>query len=85
VLVNTDLAEEVLIGSFANAHAIIEYIKERNPEKVTLIPVGFDLIKPGREDELCAQYIRGELLGNPLNFETMQKEIREGEVGEQRR
>lgn len=85
VLVNTNLADEVVIGSFANAHAIVQYIRERNPEKVTLIPVWFDLIKPGREDELCAQYIHGELVGNPMNFEAMQKEIREGEVWEQRR
>ena len=85
VLVNTHLADEVLIGSFANAHAIVQYIKKKNPQKVSLIPVWFDLEKKSREDELCAQYLFGELTDTPINFEDIQKEIREGEVGDQRR
>lgn len=85
VLVNANLADEVLIGSFANAEAIVQYILKKNPEKVTLIPVGFDLIRPSREDELCALYIKGALLWASLDFKQIQKEIREGEIGDQRR
>ena len=39
-IVHSKNAEEILIGSFANADAIVEYIKNKNPEKINLLAIG---------------------------------------------
>lgn len=62
-IVNATRADEVLTGAFVNAKATSEYIKSRNPEKVTLVKMGLEAIKASDEDDLCAEYIES-LLNN---------------------
>ena len=65
-LVNVMRAEELLTGSFVNAGAIAGYIRERDPEKVSLVCMGKGGVEQAEEDELCAGYIRSLLTGNGM-------------------
>jgi 2-phosphosulfolactate phosphatase len=59
-------AKEILTGSFVNAQAIADYIRQRNPETVTLVCMGKEGLKPAEEDELCALYLRSLLTGEGI-------------------
>lgn len=59
-------AEELLCTGLLNARATAEYILRRAPETVSLIAMGFSAKAAAEEDELCAEYIRSILLGEPL-------------------
>jgi len=75
-------ASEVLIGSFLNAGAIVDYIREREPSEVTLIAVGTLEIGPFRkavEDQLCAHFIQSLLNRKKANLSRILKEIKSGE------
>ena len=60
--------KEILTGSLVNASAIASYIKNRNPERVSLVCMGNSGIAPAPEDELCARYIRSILVGEPFEM-----------------
>ena len=61
-------AREILTGSLVNASAIASYIKDRNPERVSLVCMGNSGIALAPEDELCARYIRSLLIGEPIEM-----------------
>lgn len=60
-IVNAVHAEEILTGSFVNAHAVAEYIRKKNPRKVSLVCMGKAGLEPAEEDELCAVYLKALL------------------------
>lgn len=73
--------DELLVGSFSNASTIIDYIKKKKPDEVTLIPIGTVGFGPDRkavEDEKCAEYIKESLEGEQPDFPQMIKEIKKG-------
>jgi 2-phosphosulfolactate phosphatase len=70
-LVNAEHASELLTGSFINAPAIVRYIKRKNPEKVSLVCMGYSTQYPTEEDTFCAEYIRNSLLGMPTDIAAM--------------
>lgn len=78
-IINASNADEVIIGSFANASAVIEYIKGKNPSKVSLVAVGTDSTIKAEEDEKCAEYIRMRLLGNEPDFEKIKEKVLKSE------
>lgn len=41
-IVNASDADEVLVGSFANADTIVDYVSGKKPEVVSLVPIGFE-------------------------------------------
>lgn len=65
-VVNAKNASEIITGSLVNAKAIAEYIAKKQPEVVSLVCMGNGGIAPAKEDELCAEYIKSLLEGNPL-------------------
>ncbi len=69
---------EMITGSFVNAGAIINYIKARNPETVSLVCMGYACEFPTDEDTLCAEYIRNALKGLPNDFVKMKEIIGKG-------
>ena len=77
-IVNAKHADEIITGSFVNAGAIIRYIQNIQPEKVSLVCMGYACQYPTDEDTLCAEYIKNELEGVPNNFGEMVETIREG-------
>ena len=66
-IVNAKGASEIITGSLVNAKAIARYILEKQPETVSLVCMGNGGIAPAAEDELCAEYIKSILEGNPLS------------------
>lgn len=65
-VVNASGATEILTGSLVNARAIAEYIRNEQPETVSLVCMGNAGTRPAQEDELCAEYIRSLLEGNEM-------------------
>ena len=65
-IINASNAQQIITGSLVNAKAIAEYIKQTNPEKVSLVCMGNSGKSPAPEDELCAQYIKSLLTGEEI-------------------
>jgi 2-phosphosulfolactate phosphatase len=78
-IANATNAEEILTGSFVNAQAIIDYIRKKNPAKVSLVCMGYSCQYPTDEDTLLAVYIKNELEGKPNDFPAMVEQIRQGD------
>ena len=76
---NAVRAEEIITGSFVNAKAIAEYIRKKDPGKVSLVCMGQEGLDLAEEDELCAEYIRGLLTGNGIpGIDEKLKNLRNG-------
>lgn len=71
-------ASEIIIGSFVNAGAIVDYIQTRNPSTVSLVCMGYACEYPTDEDTLCARFIAARLKGEPTDFAAMTETIRKG-------
>ena len=74
-IVHAKKSEEILIGSFANAKAVVEYIKIKKPNKVSLIAIGLEANMKADEDELCAEYLKEQLIGMKSEFKRIKQEI----------
>ncbi|MBO4311803.1 MAG: 2-phosphosulfolactate phosphatase [Desulfovibrionaceae bacterium] len=70
-------AEELLLGSFTTADAIIRYILARRPETVSLVATGKRAEIHAEEDFLCAKYIEAALLGRPMDHGVVRQKLRE--------
>lgn len=78
-IVNAINAEEIITGSFVNAQAIIEYIRNKSCQQVSLVCMGFAAKRSSDEDTLCAQYIRDRLMNKQTNFEEIVKHLKKYE------
>lgn len=67
-IANAISAEEILTGSLVNAKAIANYIKQKSPENVTLVPMGLGGKEDSDEDTLCAYYIKSLLEGREIDI-----------------
>ena len=68
-IVGASGADEILGGSLLNARAIAKYIREQDPEEVSLVAMGDSGRVPTPEDRLCARYIESLLADEPLEME----------------
>ena len=75
-LVNATGADEILTGSFVNADAIADYIRNRKPSHVSLVCMGYSAQYPIEEDSFCAEYIRDRLDGKEPDYGRMTEIIR---------
>ena len=75
-LFNAYGAQEILPGSFVMADAIVDYIKRREPEEVSLVAMGWGGMEKAPEDESFADYVEEKLNGEEPDFEAMKKRIR---------
>lgn len=66
-----DQADEVLTGSFVNAQAIVEYIRSKEPEVVTMVAMGTGGTMRAQEDMMCAMYLKNALEDYPNSFDTL--------------
>ena len=74
-IVYSKKADEILIGSFANAQAIVDYLKKKNPLTVTLLAIGYEAKEPATEDEACALYIKSKIEGKEVNIDQLMEDI----------
>ena len=77
--------EEVIIGCFGNASAVIEYLKQTKPKFLTLIAVGKEGVERAAEDEMCAFYLRSLIGGDAMDFEEIKKGILESPTAQRLR
>jgi len=80
-IINAAGADEIILGSFVMAEAIVDYIREAEPEVVSIVAMGWNGNYPAIEDELCAEYLEGMLRGQPQDFDEMMRRIREDPQG----
>lgn len=78
-IANATHADEILTGSFVNARAIVNYIRAKKPNEVSLVCMGYSCQYPTDEDTLLAEYIKNELEGKPNDFEAMVEQLRKGD------
>jgi len=69
-------ASEILTGSFVNASAVARYIRNKNPEVVTIVGMGQNGTEPSPEDVLCAEYIKALILGENPNIHSKLAELK---------
>jgi 2-phosphosulfolactate phosphatase len=62
-LMNTEHADEVITGALVNAAAIVAYIRERAPTRVTLVRMGQHATERCEEDDACADLLARRLRG----------------------
>ena len=65
-IVNAVGADEILGGCLVNAGAIAQYIRQKQPDFVSLVCMGLAGKRPTDEDTLCAEYIKAILEDRPL-------------------
>lgn len=76
-LVNATASRQVITGSFTNAEAIVNYVQQQGPERVTLVAMGFEGVHPAEEDTRCAEYLRDRLQGRTPPFQPIRDSLRE--------
>jgi len=65
-------SERVILGSFVMAKSIAAYVRQQNPETVSIVAMGQRLLETAPEDEACAAYLEHLLADKPYNhFETL--------------
>jgi len=72
-----NIADEIITGSFVNVDAIINYIKYRNPEYVSLVCTGVANELSPDEDTACAVYIKNGLLNKVNDFSKIKQHLKE--------
>jgi 2-phosphosulfolactate phosphatase len=77
-LISAVNADIILTGSLVNAGAIIRYIRNLNPEIVSLVPMGYRAIISADEDLLCAEILHAGLTGSEKNYQDQINELRFG-------
>ena len=68
-IANAVNADVVLTGSLVNAGAIARYIKKEGFQDVSLVCMGLEGVSQIEEDNLCAEYIKGLLLGYSIDLD----------------
>lgn len=78
-IVNSRQADETITGSFVNLQAIVKYIKQNNPSRVSLVAMGVGGEKSTPEDLYCARYIKNRLQEKepPLSFSTLREKLKD--------
>jgi 2-phosphosulfolactate phosphatase len=69
-------ADEIITGSFGNLSAIVKYIKQKNPERVSLVCMGQGGKRRAKEDELCAQAIKNKLQVDSPQLSTLKEDLK---------
>ena len=78
-IVNAVHAVEIITGSFVNAQAIADYIRNKSPDKVSLVCMGKEGLAQAEEDELCAVYLKALLTGKEMpDIDNRLKALRTG-------
>jgi len=68
-LISAVSADILMTGSIVNADAVTRYIKALNPEKVSLVAMGYRGTHTAEEDIICAEMIKSGLEGKDAYFD----------------
>ncbi len=81
-LLAAERADEVITGSFVNAAAIVEHVRRRRPEQVSLVCMGWNAAERTADDEACADYLAAGLGGAFPDFAPIRSRLRADPCGE---
>lgn len=73
-ILNAKKATDIILAAFVNLDAVVNYIKKKKTDDVTIVPLG-RLGHKGPEDEYCAQAIYLMLEDQSFNFVDYKREI----------
>jgi 2-phosphosulfolactate phosphatase len=71
-------ANEVVVGSFVNAGALVVYVRDRHIDRVNIYCTAPAGLVFGEEDYLFAEYLEARLLGKPTDFPAIVARLRAG-------
>ncbi|MBI1282173.1 MAG: 2-phosphosulfolactate phosphatase [Anaerolineaceae bacterium] len=57
----------VILGSYVMAKSIAAYVRQQNPDHVSIVGMGQRLLETAPEDEACAAYLDHLLMGKPYD------------------
>jgi 2-phosphosulfolactate phosphatase len=77
-IVNAAGASGVIGAGLVNAGAVASYISMLNPDKVTLVAMGYRAVESAEEDLLCASYISDLLMGHERDLSSEIEALRKG-------
>jgi len=75
-------ADEIVLGSFVCAGAIVRHVRRRRPAEVCLVAMGARAERPAAEDEACAELLEARLRGTPLDEAALLRRLEFGGAGE---
>ena len=75
-LVNASGADIVLTGALVNAAAICRYIRQLDPQHVSIVRMGREATERSDEDDLCAELLAARLRDQPFDTSTIRDRLR---------
>ncbi len=75
-------ADEIVLGSFVCAGAIVRHVRRRDPAELSLVAMGVRAERPAPEDDGCADLLEARLRGTPLDEAALLKRIESGDTGQ---
>jgi 2-phosphosulfolactate phosphatase len=80
-LLAVDADSEVVTGSFINAGAVAAWVRQRRPETVSLVCMGWNGSERTAEDEACAEYLAAAIDGATPDFAAIRARLRRDPCG----
>ena len=75
-------ADQIVLGSFVCAGAIVRHIRRRDPAVLSLVAMGVGATRPAPEDEGCADLLEARLRGTPLDEAALLRRLESGDTGQ---
>jgi 2-phosphosulfolactate phosphatase len=75
-------ADEIVLGSFVCAAAIVRYVRRRRPAEVSLVAMGVGAKRPAPEDEACADLLEARMRGTTVDEHALLARLESGGAGE---
>ena len=70
-------ADDIVTGALVNCAAIVRYVRERKPDRVTLVRMGHEARERCEEDDLCAELLAARLSGDNPPTDTVKERLRQ--------
>ncbi len=74
-------ADELLLGSFVCAGAIVRYVERAAPRLVSLVAMGMRAERPAAEDDACAELLAARIDRRPLDERALLDAVVHGGAG----
>ena len=75
-------ADEIVLGSFVCAGAIVRHVRRRDPAEVSLVAMGVRAERRAPEDDGCADLLEARLRGTPLDEAALLRRLESGDTGQ---
>ena len=75
-------ADEIVLGSFVCAGAIVRHVRLRDPAEVSLIAMGVRAERRAPEDDGCADLLEARLRGTPIDEAALLRRLESGDTGQ---